>query len=111
MHGIVKVDLHHCILLFADEDDLRDVRLAVTDVAAKWKDLGISLGIRLSELNVILSANPHSPSDCLREMLSLWLKQNHNVRPYYIKLVNCQLLLATLTIPQTKANHTPIGKW
>ena len=83
----------------------------MTDVAAKWKDLGISLGIRLSDLDAILSTNPHSASDCLREMLSLWLKQNYNVRPYYMKLVNYQLLLATLTIPQIKANHTPIGKW
>ena len=71
--------VHH-VLVLADEDDLREVRLAVADLAARWKDLGISLGIRLSDLNVILSANPHSPSDCLREMLALWLKQNYIVR-------------------------------
>ena len=76
--------------MLADEDDLRDVRLAVADLAARWKDLGISLGIRLSDLDAILSANPHSPSDCLRETLALWLKQNYNVRtthmlPQYTK--------------------------
>ena len=71
--------MHH-VLELADEDDLRDVRLAVADLAARWKDLGISLGLRLSELNAILLANPHSPSDCLREALVIWLKQNYDVR-------------------------------
>ena len=56
------------------------MRSAVADLAARWKDLGISLGIRLSELNAICSANPHSPNDCLREMLASWLKQNYYVR-------------------------------
>ena len=80
----------HCVLLLAGEDDLRDVRLAVADLAARWKDLGISLGICLSDLDAIFSANPHSPSDCLREMLAFWLKQNYIVRttlilPQYTK--------------------------
>ena len=61
--------MHH-ILVLAGEDDLRDVRLAVADLAARWKDLGISLGIHLSDLDAIFSANPNSPSDCLREMLA-----------------------------------------
>ena len=74
-----------CFLL-VDEDDLRDVKSAVADLAGKWKDLGISLGIRLSELNAILSTSPHSPSDCLSEMLALWLKQCYNVRT---KLIHC----------------------
>ena len=68
------------VLLLAGEDDLRDVRSAVADLAAKWKDLSISLGIGLSDLDAIFSASPHSPNDCLREMLAFWLKQNYNVR-------------------------------
>ena len=74
------------VLLFTDEDYLREVRSAVVGLAGKWKDLGICLGVRLSELNGILSANPHSPSDCLRETLALWLKQNYNVRTTLILL-------------------------
>ena len=77
-------------LILADGDDLQDVRLAVADLAARWQDLGISLGISSSDLDAILSANPQFPSDCLREMLTLWLKQNYNVRtslvlPQYTK--------------------------
>ena len=87
----VLLAVHH-VLVLADEDDLQDVRLAVADLTARWKDLGISLGIHLSELNAILLANSHSPGDCLREMLALWLKQNYNVR-------------TTLILPQyTKSN-------
>ena len=59
------------VLVLAGGDDLPNVRLAVADLAARWKDLGISLGIRLSDLDAILSANLQSPSDCLRETLAL----------------------------------------
>ena len=68
-----------CVLLLADEDDLRDVRSAVVDLSGRWRDLGISLGIHLGDLEAILSDNPHSSSDCLLKMLSLWLKQNYKV--------------------------------
>ena len=65
-----------CFLL-VDEDDLRDVKSALASLAGVWKDLGISLGIRFSDLDAIPFS---SPSDCLREMLALWLKQSYNVR-------------------------------
>ena len=65
---------------FVGEDDLRDVRSAVANLAGRWKDLGISLGILPSDLDAIPSPNTPSPSDCLREMLVLWLKQNYKVR-------------------------------
>ena len=61
------------------EDDLRDVRSAVADLAGRWEDLGISLGVRPGDLDAILSASAHSPSSCLREMLLLWLRQSYNV--------------------------------
>ena len=63
----------------AGEDDLQHVRSAVADLAGSWKDLGTSLGIQWSKLNAIKSTSP-SPSECLTEMLALWLKQNYNVR-------------------------------
>ena len=69
-----------CMVLLADEDDLQDVRSAVADLVGKWQDLGVSLGIRQSNLDAILSDNPYSSSDCLRKMLSQWLRQSYNVR-------------------------------
>ena len=65
------------MLLLTDEDDLWEVRSAVAGLAGRWKDLGISLGIRFSDLDAIQSS---SPSGCLREMLAIWLKQGYNVR-------------------------------
>jgi len=66
--------------MLAGEDDLQDVISAVIDLTGRWKDLGISLGVRSSDLDTILSNNPHSSSNCLREMLLQWLKQSYNVR-------------------------------
>ena len=72
------------MLLSEDEDDLRDVRSAVADLAGGWMDLGISLGVRKSGLDSIQSANPHSPSNCLREMLTLWLRKSCIVSTTFI---------------------------
>ena len=73
----------HCltyyIFMLVGEDDLQDVISAVTDLTGRWKDLGISLRLRSSNLDTILSDNPHSSSNCLREMLLQWLKQSYNV--------------------------------
>ena len=77
--------------MLAGEDDLRDVISAVTDLTGRWKDLGISLGLRPSDLDTILSNNPHSSSDCLREMLLQWLKQSYHV--------------CTTDIPYTRVNN------
>ena len=63
--------------LLTDEDDLRDVKSALADLTGRWKDLGISLGIRSSKLDTI---DLPTPGDCLREMLSLWLRQSYNVK-------------------------------
>ena len=67
-----------CVLLLADEYDLQDVRSAVADLAGRWQDLGVSLGILQSDLETLASDNSHS-SDCLRKMLSLWLRKNYKV--------------------------------
>ena len=66
------------MLLSAGEDDFKDVMSAAKDLAGRWKDLGISLGLHPSDLATILSNNPHS-SDCLSEMLLQWLRQSYNV--------------------------------
>ena len=65
------------LLLLAGEDDLRDVGSAVAGLAGMWKDLGISLGIRLIDLDNIRFL---SSRECLREVVALWLKQSYNVR-------------------------------
>ena len=68
-----------CALLLAGEDDIHDVISAVIKLAGKWKDLGIALGVRSSDLDAIQSDYRHSSSDCLRETLLKWLRQNYHV--------------------------------
>ena len=74
-----KLVCYHCVFLLADEDDLRDMISAMTSLAGRWKDLGISLGVRAGDVDTILANDPHSSNDCLREVLSLWLRQGYNV--------------------------------
>ena len=64
-------------VLLAGEDDLPIVKSAVTNLAGRWKDLGISLGVRACDLEA--KANASSPRNCLREMLLQWLRQSYNV--------------------------------
>ena len=62
----------------------------LVDVAAKWRNIGIQLGIRDSQLEVI-QLQRDSPLDCLRQMLATWLLKNYNVErfgePTWMKLV------------------------
>ena len=62
----------------SDEDDFRDVRKEVIDMAARWQDLGSSLGIRMSDIETIRAAHA-SPTTCLLDMLVLWLRQSYKV--------------------------------
>jgi len=85
------------VLLLADEDDLHDVRSAVVDLAGRWWDLGDSLGIRSADLDAILSSSAHSPSDCLRKVLTLWLRQNYKVWSSHIPGLCTFFLLTPLS--------------
>ena len=81
------------------EDDLQDVRSAVANLAARWKDLGLSLGIRFSDLAEI---NSQVPCDCLTEMLALWLRQSYNVKTIifsFTKHTSLVSKLAKINIP------------
>ena len=68
------------MLLLAGVSFLQDVKLAVADLAKKWQMLGITLGIRAADLDFIQSAKPPSFDRYLRDMLSLWLRQQYDVR-------------------------------
>ena len=70
------------------EDDLRDTIRELTDVAAKWRNIGVQLGIRDSQLEAIQG---DSSLDCLRQVLASWLRKNYNVKrfgePTWMKLM------------------------
>ena len=82
------------MLLSAGDDDFKDVMSEVKDLAARWQDLGTSLGLSQSGLATILSNNPHSSSDCLKDMLLQWLRQSYNVCTTFL----CHILYFNTTI-------------
>jgi len=86
-----------CVSLLADEDDLHDVKSAVTDLAGRWRDLGDSLRICSGDLDAILSSSAHSPSDGLRKVLTLWLRQNYKVWSSHIPGLCTFFLLTPLS--------------
>ena len=72
------------------EDDLADTITELNDVAAKWRSIGVLLGIRDNQLEAI-QLQGDSPLDCLRQMLASWLRKNYSVErfgdPTWAKLV------------------------
>ena len=65
-----------------DEDDLFDLKKALISVVAKWKSIGIGLGIKQGKLDEIEAANPGDPSDCLTKVLSTWLSRSYTVKRF-----------------------------
>ena len=70
------------------EEDLCDIVKELTCVAARWRNIGILLGIRASDLDAIRGDRP---IDCLLAMLLIWLRKSYNVKrfgePTWLKLV------------------------
>ena len=58
--------------------DLKKVRDFLYDVRLKWYDIGLELEMDQTELDVIKSKYKDDPNDCLREMVSAWLKSFEN---------------------------------
>ena len=56
-------------------DNLRAVRKAVWDARAAWKDIGIELDLKVTDLDVISETNHGNVNKCFSEMLTLWLKR------------------------------------
>ena len=57
-----------------DIDDLNEVILKLRPVAIKWKEIGLVLGISLSNLNII-ERNNSTIEDSLRDMATYWLNR------------------------------------
>ena len=55
--------------------DLREVQDFFWDFRAEWKMIGLELGIDIATLNSIEKSNVRVVEDCLREMLTQWLKR------------------------------------
>ena len=63
-------------------DDLYDVLEKLTDVAHKWKNIGLALRLRPAQLNTIKRNNSDDMEGCLTDMLELWLMKTYDVETH-----------------------------
>ena len=72
-----------CLILFTlDPDDLSKVTNELYPVAAKWKNLGLALGLKHHVLDNIEARNRGNPTSCLTSVIDEWLKKNYNEEEY-----------------------------
>ena len=57
--------------------DIFDVKAQLISIESKWREIGLALGLKLSQLNRISSESNHMP-DCLTKMLELWLNKSYD---------------------------------
>ena len=58
-------------------DDLYDIKRELSNVAHKWKDIGLALRLHPDKLETI-EADCHDSKSCLRKTLTEWLKKSYN---------------------------------
>ena len=68
-------------LLYTGMEDLRDVRSALGPVIARWKHIGLTLGLDPGQLEAV-ERDKGNCEDCLTEVLTLWLKRNYNTERF-----------------------------
>lgn len=66
----------------SDLDDLRDVQRELNPVSAKWKSIGIALGLKCNDLDGIDTRCNSDPTACLTSTVTKWLKRNYNVKRF-----------------------------
>lgn len=72
---------------YLTENDLGKVMKACIKVCTSWEYIGIELGLTPGKLDAIKKDNPDSSKDCLKCMLSVWLK-SANPRPSWEALAD-----------------------
>ena len=51
----------------------------MVEIAARWRDVGLSLRLKKSTLDNIGAGHPGNPGAALNDVLSEWLNKNYNV--------------------------------
>ena len=59
------------------EENLVDVVEKVMDLASRWNSFGLALRLKPAELETISSKNNTDPTECLKDMLLTWLRQQY----------------------------------
>ena len=69
-------------IFLSDDDDWNLVCMEIRKLAAKWRAIGIALGISGRMLNEIAGNHHHQASDCLASILQEWIGQNYNTAKF-----------------------------
>ena len=68
------------LVFWIGTDDLYDIYSELLPVANKWKNIGLALRLSPNSLNTI--STKEDVTDCLREVLTQWLKKTYNVKRF-----------------------------
>ena len=69
----------HLVLTFAGilgTEDLQHVRSFIWESRNRWKDIGLSLGMKYHDLDCISTKHRENPDECFTEMLHKWISSN-----------------------------------
>ena len=91
-HVCLAIHVHYfSSLVYIGEEDLKDLMAELHGVAARWRYIGLMLGIPDGDLEAIREFRGSRPIDCLVEMLIAWLRKAYNVErfgePTWLNLV------------------------
>ena len=67
-------------------NDFDVVLNAIWEIRAEWQNLGLSLGIPYSDIEVIKKDSPGDAEDCFRAVIRLWLTRE-DPKPTWAALV------------------------
>ena len=94
-------------LLFPGEDDLVDVVEEVMVLSPKWRSLGLVLRLKATELNTISSKNHNDSTECLKDMLLVWLQQCYKINMFGIP--SWRMLCQAISNP-AGGNNPPLAR-
>ena len=63
-------------------DDLFDVKRELISVAGNWKNIGIALRLKRTQLDYIQTVNDGNPNACLTSVVIEWLNRKYNVKRF-----------------------------
>ena len=71
---VVSTSLYIVCVVDLVPDNLKDVQDLVWDVRTKWSNLGLELGIKIADLEMIEKNNSNDVDTCFKKMLLMWLR-------------------------------------
>lgn len=57
------------------EKDLRELVSLLHDARASWESIATQLGLSQGDVDAIAKKFNHDPKDCLRDVITMWLKE------------------------------------